>query len=134
MKLNSIDNRNWIRVERKDDQSYFSFMFEASINIEHGIYSGKNIDQHFLNFEAFVKEFDAFITNRKLVPTLHGTYDSYIKFEAKKNNSVFVFFNIGNAFVGYSETAGFSLSGEFEINTEYLNQIYDEFKKLEKLA
>ena len=134
MKVNSIDNKNWISIESKDEQPYLSFVFEASVNIEHGSYTGKNIDLHFLNFGAFVKELDAFITNRKLSPTLNGTYDSYIKFESRKNNSVFVFFNIGNAFAGYSETVGFSLSGEFEINTEYLNQIYDEFKKLEKLA
>jgi len=134
MKVVSIDNKNSITLEHKDNGNYLSFNFEASINIEHGIYNAKNIDVHFLNFGEFIKEFDVFITNRKITPILNGTYDSYIKFEGRKNNSIFICFSLGDAFAGYSETVHFSLNGEFEINSEFLNNMYNDFKILEKNA
>ena len=134
MKVFCINNTNSLTLEHITDGGYSSFNFEASINIEHGIFNAKNIDVHFLNFKDFINKFDAFITDRKITPILNGTYDSYIKFEGRKNNSIYISFCLGDAFSGYSKTVDFTLNGEFEINSEFLNNIYNKFKSLEKNA
>ena len=62
------------------------------------------------------------------MPVLNGTYDSYLKLVAGRDNSIFFQFSIGDAFSGYSATVDFSLKGEFEVSSEYLNEIHKELK------
>ena len=50
VKIYSIDKKNWLNAEPKKSEGYTSFEVEASVDIEHGIFNGKNIDIHFLNF------------------------------------------------------------------------------------
>lgn len=130
MRIVSIDKNSWITLERNSDEGHSTFKFEASVELNYDSFNAKNIDMHFLNFQDFLADYNAFITDRNLIPSLNGTYDSYIKFEGRRNNSIFLCFNLGSAFAGYSETAYYFLKGEFEVSSEYLNNYYEEFKKL----
>ena len=134
MKISSIDDKSWLSIEPKESEGYYSFEVEAFVDVGHGSFDGKNIDVHFLNHDQFLEDYDGFISNRAIKPILNGTYDSYFKFVAGRGNSIFFYFNVGDSFSGYSETVDFSLKGEFEINSEYLNTIHKEFKKVLKYA
>ena len=50
MKIYSIDNKSWLSVEPIESEGYTSFEVEASIDIEHGVFEGKNIDVNFFEW------------------------------------------------------------------------------------
>jgi len=133
MKINSIDNKCSINIDGKGDDCLF-FEVNASIDIGHGVFNGKNTDLMFLNFDEFIKDYDSFITNRDITPILNATYESFIKIEAGISNSIFISFSLGDAFSGYNNSVEFSLNGKFEVNTEFLIQMHTEFKSLAKNA
>jgi hypothetical protein len=132
MRITSIDKKVWLDISRNGDHVHSSFSVESLVDIGHGKFDAKNGDIHFLNFEEFVKNFDAFILNRKLTPQLNGP-ETEIKF-SNMQNAVMVSFVIGDAFSGYSTTVRFKTEGAFEINAEHLNDLLSSFKKLFKNA
>ena len=105
MKILSSDSRQWIEVKRLVDNDYTAYELGASIDIGHGLFSGKNNDIQFLNLNEFIENLDSFILYRELIPRLEGTYESYIEFyRPKSKNSIMVNFCVGDAYAGYSET------------------------------
>lgn len=130
MRIKSIDENAWLEISRNGDEFHSPFLIECSVNLRHGKFSAKNGEVHFLNLEEFVKNLDAFILNRKLTAQLNGTYDVAVKFFQPQDKQIaMVGFVIGDAFTGRSLTTRFKTEGEFEINTELLNDLVRNFKK-----
>ncbi len=120
MKIKSIDNNSWITINYSGDSNYSSYQIEALVDIGHGHFTAKNIDQVFLNTEAFLEVLERFITDRSLTPKLYGTYDTYLKFYSTKKDIIMIEFSIGDSQCGHTQTIDYSLNGAFEITQEDL--------------
>lgn len=133
MRIYSTDKKVYVKLSRDGGDTHSPFSVESSVDISHGRFGAINSDIHFLNHDEFLKEFDAFILNREIVPRLKGTYDTEIRFfQPKDKNIVMVSFAIGDAFSGYTTTVRFKSEGQFEVDAEYLNELLSNFEKLFK--
>ncbi len=128
MKIISIDGNQSIEIIMYHDQYYTSFSMNVSVDIKHGRFTGENIDLQFLNLHTFVRTLEMFIMDKKVIPKLEGTYDSFIEFVQIPNGNILLNFTIGDAYCGYSNTVDYSLSGSFEFSPKALNQILDACK------
>lgn len=129
MKIYSIDRNSWLSVELNVDEEndYSSFSIRSNIDINHCKFYGENTDVYFYNIAEFATEFDKFILDRTVKPTLEGTYDTYLSFESK-SNSIVVSLCIGGSTSGEINQA-YSIKGGFEISQENLNDVLRFFQK-----
>lgn len=128
MKIVSVDSNTWVSVERHEDPGgYASFAVEAQVDIGHGQFRAWNADVQFLNLGNFTAELDRFVLDRRLVPRLEGTYDTFLAFCAS-GTAVYLDFRVGDAFCG-RKTVDFRLAGAFEIDPGCLTAIGEELRK-----
>jgi hypothetical protein len=133
MRITSIDHTQYFEILHIGDDDYSSFQITASVDIVHGSFFGKNIDVHLLNLHYFIKNLGEFIVHRNLTPKLDGTYDSYIQFYQPVNLPlIMVDFSLGDVQAGHNKHLEYSLRGQFEIPPDSLQQIIEDFRKLEE--
>jgi hypothetical protein len=99
-----------------------------------GQFSGENNELTLLNIASFAKDLSAFVTDRSLEPKLKGSHGFELSFYSKKA--------IGHPWVkvmlcDYAPMDNednhdplFCVSGEFEINHEYLNAYFEYFRSI----
>ena len=126
MKLFSNNNNTWLRIERNVAEDHESFDVEASVDLGHGRFHGRNSDLCWLNMAEFESGLEAFARDRTGAPNLEGTYGSFLRFRAAAG-LVVVEFAIGDAYCG-SETHDFLLEGSFEIEQGSLLRLAREFQ------
>ncbi|NOY00979.1 MAG: hypothetical protein GXP30_14820 [Verrucomicrobia bacterium] len=127
LKLESGDRKSWVEVRphNNDPGVYSACAMEAVADLGRGRFQGLNGDVFFMRFEKFCDEFDRFILDRSLSPTLEGEYDSYLSFSAEGNRVIFSFC-VGDD----SAEEAYRLRSSFEIEGERLNGLNDYFRAL----
>ena len=125
MKIYSINKNQYVEIIL-DNFDGVPFI-EATADF--GTFQGKSQSIHLENHTQFIQDFDSYITNRKLEPTLKGTYNFELKFYAK-GLKTFVKVNIGDIKSSLAGTEYFGVYGEFAIDDEYLIEYLEHFKKL----
>ena len=117
------------------DQGYNICKLSGVIDIEHGLFTACSNSVPLLKINDFIKEFEAFCTNRHLEPKLEGVYDTYFHFYARVNTHgrelILMEFSIGDATM-YPFVS--NLKGLFEIDSHKLSSILSDFKELAKMS
>ena len=129
MKILSSENKSYFQIKRTSDEGYSGFDVEVLVDIGHGQFRAQNQDLQWLNIPEFTAQLDGFINDRRLIPRLEGTYDSFLEF-SESVNVVVVAFAVGDAFCG-NKTHEFLLRGSFEISQDMLIAVAQEFGSLQ---
>ncbi len=134
MKIISKDKKSIISLERKDlNDPHSAYTFTVEFKNGDNSFKGTNDCVHFAGFQNFLKIFEKFLVERKNEAILDLTEEcKLIFFVLNHKREVGVKIKLSK-FV-YStdpmKTNKIELSGEFKLNSEYLNTILDEFKAL----
>lgn|GEM_PF-2558144 len=127
MKIRSSDHKFFIEFI-SDNYDGVHFM---EVRAKFGDFGGRNDSVYLENLPEFVREFDEFISNRSKTPELIGTYGFRLTFFANTPaGRPRVRCNLGNTVCHPEGNRDFGVYGEFEIDTEYLNQYLKEFREL----
>jgi hypothetical protein len=127
MKIRSSDPTFFIELisDNYDDVHF------TEVRAKFGDFGGRNDSVHLENLAEFVRELDEFISDRSKTPELVGTYGFRLTFFANTPaGRPRVRCNLGNRVCHPEGNRDFGVYGEFEIDTEYLNQYLKEFREL----
>ena len=117
------------------DGGYNICKLSGVIDIQHGLFTVCSDSVPLLKINNFIKEFEAFCTNRKLEPKLEGVYETYFYFYTRvdkfERERILMEFSIGDATV-YPFV--FNLKGTLEIDALKLPSILSDFKELAKMS
>ncbi len=133
MIIESISHDSYITIEHIGDSNYHSFCIEAELGKDHHLeyFKGFNRDVQLLNLDKFIKDLNSFITDRKMKPRLEGTYDFCIEIQAIGATRAFLIIYLGyDKVITEFKTFRYCVSGCFEIDLEYMNQMVQNFKEL----
>jgi hypothetical protein len=125
LRITSPDGHSWLELRPFQDESgyYDACEFDACIDYGNSSFRGVNRDVQFLNLQEFQSDFDRFIMDRSLRPSLNGTYDCLAMFHGQ-GTKVHLQFCLGDAFCGgalpVQETR---IRGAFAVDGEQLNAI-----------
>ncbi len=131
LRITSPDGHSWLELRPFRDESGYCDPgeFEVYIDYGHGSFRGVNVNVQFLNLQEFQSDFDRFIMDRSLRPSLKGTYDCLVMFHGQ-GTKVHLQFCLGDAFCGGSLGCEESrIRGAFGVDGEQLNAINTFFKK-----
>lgn len=111
------------------DRSLY-FMISAKL----GMFAGENNSIQLFDKKSFSTKFDAFVTDRSLTPTLKGSHGFELKFFSKKDNG-HPWLAIKLCDFAHTDNEDhhfplFCVSGEFEVNHEYLSSYVEYFKSI----
>ena len=124
MRIVSEDQRCYVEIA-PTSQGYDICDLKAHVDTGHGQLSAESFGVPLLKLAEFVEAFEAFVSNRKLMPRLEGVYDTYLLFRAR-GLEVWFEFSVGQA--NYYHTH--NLTGQFKIDSDFLSQYLSEFRKL----
>ena len=104
------------------------------INAKLGQFSGENNAVQLFERKTFASELDAFITDRSLIPKITGSHGFELSlFSKKPNGHPWVSIKLCDFAPIDNEDNHFPLfcvTGEFEVNHEYLNSYVEYFKSI----
>jgi len=130
MQIKSSHSGNYIEIDSYSADRAMYFMISAKL----GHFTGENNAIQLFELKEFSRELDQFVTNRNLNPKLKGSHGFELSFSSKKEN--------GHPWLSlklcdYAPIDNedhrlplFCVSGEFEINHEYLNSYVEYFKSI----
>ncbi len=130
MQIKSSHSGNYIEFESYTSDRSLYFMINAKL----GQFSGENNAIQIFERKSFATEFDAFITDRSLTPKVMGSHGFELSFFSKKpNGHPWVSIKLCDFAPIDNEDNHFPLfcvTGEFEVNHEYLNSYAEFFKSI----
>lgn len=135
MRITSEDRTTVIEITLNNhDDPYSDYTVRASVKDEFNPFSGQNDGVHFSAFDAFLKRFAEFVRTREGITVLEMTEDCRLEF--------FRWNAIGDVGVRAKITKHAistdserwatrrSLTVEFKVDGEFVNQVYEDFRKL----
>lgn len=133
MRIASSDRRSFLEIHHLGDERYSSYRVRAEVETDWGRFSGENQDVQFFGWDQFLSEFDRFILERSLKPTLMGTYGCDLRFEALQSSQhVALLFTVQVEFQNQRPPAQICLTGQIEIEQDQLTELLREFRQLQQ--
>jgi len=136
MKIESKNCDSYITIEHIGDKYYSSFSIETELSKPSNLdyFKGHNRDVQLLSLDDFINDLDCFIIDRTKKPRLNGTYDFCLEIQALESTRAWL-----TIYLGYEisipdfKTIRYGVSGGFEIDIEFLNQMVRGFKDLKNI-
>jgi hypothetical protein len=132
LQIISEDQNTILEIILNDPEYLYSgYTLRAVVKNERNPFSGQNEGIHFSAFDSFLRQFAEFIKIRKGMITLEMTEECRLDFfEWHAKGDVGVRAQITKYCFSSDRMTKTSLALEFKLDSEFVNQIYEDFTKL----
>ena len=131
MRIQCLDTRSWIDIQRRGDLRYAWFELRCAVDIGHGHFSASNVDVQFLNGDGFVADLERFAAEPGLTPQLDGTYGSFLIFwRPGGSDELMLSFSVGDAYSLGPVTSEFNLTGSLRLPPDVLDLMIADFRNV----
>lgn len=131
LRIQCLDTRSWIDIQRRGDPSYAWFELRCAIDIGHGHFSASNVDVQFLNGDRFLADLERFAADPGLTPQLDGTYGSFLIFwRPGGSEDVMLSFSVGDAYSLGPVTSEYNLTGSLRLPPGVLGVMVADFRNV----